>query len=120
MSDIIRALENEQITDTKIPDFRAGDTVRVNVKVKEGSRERIQAFEGFVIAKKGNKGFNSSFVVRKISNGEGVERLFQTYSPNIESIKVVRLGLVRRAKLYFLRGLSGRKARIKERIRKKA
>jgi large subunit ribosomal protein L19 len=120
MSDIIRALESEQIAGITIPDFRAGDTVRVNLKVKEGTRERIQSFEGCVIAKKGNKGFNSSFIVRKISNGEGIERLFQIYSPNIESINVVRLGLVRGAKLYFLRDLSGKKARIKERIRKKS
>lgn len=119
MSTIIQAIEHEQITASKVPDFRAGDTVRVNVKVKEGSRERIQAFEGVVIAKKGNKGFNSSFTVRKISNGEGVERLFPLHSPNIADIVVVRHGMVRRAKLYFLRGLTGRKARIKERIKKK-
>lgn len=116
MSAIIESLEASQMSGKNIPDFNAGDTVKVNVKVKEGSRERIQAFEGLVIAKKGTKGFNSSFTVRKISNGEGVERLFPTYSPIIDSIQVIRYGLVRRAKLYFLRSLSGRKARIKEKV----
>lgn len=119
MSTIIQAIEKAQIAEKQIPDFRAGDTVRVSVKVKEGSRERLQAFEGVVIAKKGVKGFNASFTVRKISNGEGVERVFHLYSPNVDSIQVVRHGLVRRAKLYFLRGLTGRKARIKEKIKKK-
>lgn len=120
MNTIIKEIENTQIKDKNVPDFRAGDTVKVSVKVKEGSRERVQVFEGIVIAKKGTKGFNSSFTVRKISNGEGVERTFSTYSPNIAAIELVRCGLVRRAKLYFLRGLTGRKARIKEKVKKKA
>ena len=120
MNTIIQEIETTQIKDRNVPDFRAGDTIKVSVKVKEGSRERIQVFEGIVIAKKGTKGFNSSFTVRKISNGEGVERTFNTYSPNIAAIDVVRRGLVRRAKLYFLRGLTGRKARIKEKVKKKA
>jgi large subunit ribosomal protein L19 len=112
---IIQAIENEQMS-KKIPDFRAGDTVSVKVKVKEGNnRERLQTFEGFVIAKR-NRGFNSAFTVRKISYGEGVERIFQTYSPSIDSIKVVRRGDVRKAKLYHLRELSGKAARIKEKL----
>ena len=119
MSSIIQALENSQISNKNVPNFRAGDTVRVNVKVKEGTRERVQAFEGVVIAKKGKKGFNTYFTVRKISSGEGVERVFHMHSPIISSIEVVRRGLVRRAKLYFLRELSGKKARLKERIKKK-
>ncbi len=98
-----------------VPEFKAGDTVRVNVRIKEGANERIQAFEGVCIARK-TRGINSSFVVRKISNGEGVERLFPLYSPLLESIEVVRKGDVRRAKLYYMRGLTGKKARIKERI----
>lgn len=97
------------------PEFQAGDTVKVNVRIKEGANERIQAFEGVCIAKK-NKGINSSFTVRKISNGEGVERLFPTFSPLVDSIEVVRRGDVRRAKLYYMRGLTGKKARIKEKI----
>ncbi|MEE3003087.1 MAG: 50S ribosomal protein L19 [Pseudomonadota bacterium] len=120
MNTLIKELESSQIQDKKIPNFNAGDTVKVSVKVKEGSRERIQIFEGIVIAKKGDKGFNSSFTVRKISNGEGVERTFPTYSPNVAAVEVVRRGLVRRAKLYFLRGLTGRKARIKEKVKKKS
>ena len=119
MNAIIREIENTQISGKKVPDFRAGDTIRVSVKVTEGSRQRIQVFEGIVIAKKSNKTFNSSFTVRKISNGEGVERTFSTYSPIIDDITVVRFGLVRRAKLYFLRGLTGRRARIKEKVKKK-
>ena len=115
MSNIIAALEAEQMKDKKIPDFAPGDTVVVQVKVKEGSRERLQAFEGMVIAKR-NGGLNGSFTVRKISHGEGVERVFQTYSPMIASITVKRRGHVRRAKLYYLRKLSGRKARIKEKV----
>ncbi len=114
MSDIIKAIEAEQM-DREIPDFGPGDTVVVQVKVKEGSRERLQAFEGVVIAKR-NRGLNSSFTVRKISHGEGVERVFQSYSPNIQSIKVKRRGAVRRAKLYYLRGLQGKAARIKEKL----
>ncbi len=114
MSNIIQELEGEQMT-REIPDFGPGDTVVVNVKVKEGERERIQAFEGVVIAKR-NRGLNSSFTVRKISHGEGVERVFQSYSPLVESVKVKRRGDVRRAKLYYLRGRTGKAARIKEKI----
>ena len=98
-----------------MPNFSSGDTVVVSVRVKEGKRERIQAFEGVVISKK-NRGISSSFTVRKISYGEGVERVFQTHSPLIESVKVKRLGDVRRAKLYYLRDRSGKSARIKEKI----
>ena len=111
---IIQAIEKEQM-DKDIPAFGAGDTVVVQVKVKEGNRERLQAFEGVVIAKR-NRGLNSSFTVRKISHGEGVERVFQTYSPIVDSIKVKRRGDVRRAKLYYLRGRTGKAARIKEKI----
>jgi large subunit ribosomal protein L19 len=96
-----------------VPDFAPGDTVRVNVKVVEGSRERIQTFEGVCIARR-NRGLNTSFTVRKISYGEGVERIFQLYSRNIAGVEVVRRGVVRRAKLYYLRGLSGKRARIAE------
>lgn len=118
MQHIIEELENEQIKDKKIPKFSSGDTVVVKVKIKEGERERLQAYEGVVIAIK-NRGINSSFTVRKISHGEGVERVFQTYSPQIESIQRKRRGDVRKAKLYHLRELSGRKARIREKITKK-
>ncbi len=114
MNKVIEALEKEQIT-KKIPDFAAGDTVIVQVKVKEGTRERLQAFEGIVIAKR-NRGLNSSFTVRKISHGEGVERVFQTHSPSVNQIQVKRRGDVRRAKLYYLRGRTGKAARIKEKI----
>ncbi|VUX55606.1 50S ribosomal protein L19 [uncultured Woeseiaceae bacterium] len=114
MSKIIEALENEQMS-KKIPEFSAGDTIIVQVKVKEGVRERLQAFEGIVIAKR-NRGLNSSFTVRKISHGEGVERVFQTYSPVVSEIQVKRRGDVRRAKLYYLRGRTGKAARIKEKI----
>lgn len=114
MSNIIEELEKEQM-DREVPEFGPGDTVVVQVKVKEGSRERLQAFEGVVIAKR-NRGLNSSFTVRKISHGEGVERVFQTFSPTIGSIKVKRRGDVRRAKLYYLRELTGKAARIKEKI----
>ena len=103
----------------QLPDFGPGDTVIVNVKVKEGNRERVQAFEGVVIAKR-NRGLNSSFIVRKISNGEGVERTFQVYSPLIAKIEVKRRGDVRRAKLYYLRDRSGKSARIKEKLGAKA
>ena len=112
MSNIIEQLEQEQMK-TDIPDFSPGDTVTVQVKVKEGSRERLQAFEGVVIAKR-NRGVNSA--LRKISHGEGVERVFQTHSPAIGSVKVKRKGSVRRAKLYYLRELSGKSARIKEKL----
>jgi large subunit ribosomal protein L19 len=114
MNKVIEALEKEQIT-RKVPEFAAGDTVIVQVKVKEGNRERLQAFEGIVIAKR-NRGLNSSFTVRKISHGEGVERVFQTHSPAVSQIQVKRRGDVRRAKLYYLRGRTGKAARIKEKI----
>jgi len=114
MSKIIDAIDNEQM-DKVIPDFAPGDSVIVQVKVKEGERERLQAFEGVVIAKR-NRGLNSSFTVRKISHGEGVERVFQTYSPLMDSVTVKRRGDVRRAKLYYLRGRTGKAARIKEKI----
>ena len=114
MSNIIEALEAEQM-ERDIPDFGPGDTVIVQVKVKEGERERLQAYEGVVIAKR-NRGINSAFTVRKISYGEGVERVFQTYSPAIAGIKVKRHGDVRRAKLYYLRDRSGKSARIKEKV----
>jgi len=114
MSNIIEQLEQEQIKQD-IPDFSAGDTVVVQVKVKEGNRERLQAFEGVVIARR-NRGLNSAFTVRKISHGEGVERVFQTHSPSIASIQVKRKGDVRRAKLYYLRERSGKSARIKEKL----
>ena len=111
---IIQALETEQM-DKEIPVFAQGDTVIVQVKVKEGNRERLQAFEGVVIGKR-NRGLNSAFTVRKISSGVGVERTFQTYSPMIASINVKRRGDVRQAKLYYLRELSGKAARIKEKL----
>jgi large subunit ribosomal protein L19 len=114
MSNIIQALDAEQMY-REVPDFAAGDTVVVQIKVKEGERERLQAFEGVVIAKR-NRGLNSAFTVRKISHGEGVERVFQTYSPIIAEIQVKRRGDVRRAKLYYLRGLTGKAARIKEKL----
>jgi len=111
---IIAEIEAEQMG-KEIPEFGPGDTVVIQVKVKEGDRERLQAFEGVVIAKR-NRGLNSAFTVRKISHGEGVERVFQTHSPIIAEIKVKRRGKVRRAKLYYLRGLTGRAARIKEKL----
>jgi len=114
MANIIDELNNEQMKQD-VPEFGAGDTVVVNVKVKEGNRERVQAFEGVVIAKK-NRGLHSAFTVRKISYGEGVERVFQTHSPLIESIQVKRRGAVRRAKLYYLRERTGKAARIKEKL----
>jgi large subunit ribosomal protein L19 len=114
MSNIIEQLEQEQLRQD-IPEFSPGDTVVVEVKVKEGDRERLQAFEGIVIAKR-NRGMNSAFTVRKISHGEGVERVFQTHSSSIGAIKVKRKGDVRRAKLYYLRDLSGKSARIKEKL----
>lgn len=114
MSNIIAELEAEQIK-SDIPEFGPGDTVIVQVRVKEGERERLQAYEGVVIGKK-NRGLNSSFTVRKISHGEGVERVFQTHSPAIAEIKVKRRGNVRRAKLYYLRERTGKAARIKEKL----
>ena len=113
---IIAALEEEHM-EKKNPEFGPGDTVSVKVKVKEGNRERLQAFEGVVLAKR-NRQLNSAFTVRKISNGIGVERTFQTYSPLVDSIEVKRRGAVRRAKLYYLRDRSGRSARIKEKLAK--
>ena len=112
---IIEDLENAQLKDG-LPEFGPGDTVVVQVRVREGNRERLQAFEGVVIGKR-NRGLNSSFIVRKISHGVGVERTFQTHSPLIESIEVKRRGDVRQAKLYYLRERSGRSARIKEKVR---
>ncbi|MFN7098057.1 MAG: 50S ribosomal protein L19 [Gammaproteobacteria bacterium] len=114
MTNIIEQLEAEQMQ-RALPDFAPGDTVVVNIKVKEGDRERVQAVEGVVIAKR-NRGANSAFTVRKISHGEGVERVFPTHSPLIDSLIVKRRGDVRRAKLYYLRQLSGRAARIKEKL----
>ena len=114
MNKIIAELDGEQLKQD-IPEFAPGDTVVVQVRVREGERERLQAFEGVVIAKK-NRDINSSFTVRKISHGEGVERVFQTHSNMIAGITVKRRGDVRRAKLYYLRGLTGKKARIKEKI----
>ena len=119
-ANIIEQLEREQIERAvqdrgqPVPDFKAGDTLRVNVKVVEGNRERVQAFEGVCIARR-NRQLNSAFTVRKISYGEGVERVFPLYSPRIDSIEVVRRGIVRRAKLYYLRGRTGKSARIAER-----
>jgi large subunit ribosomal protein L19 len=115
--DLIQQLESEEVArlGKSLPDFKTGDTVVVNVNVVEGDRKRVQAYEGVVIAKR-NRGLNSSFIVRKISSGEGVERTFQTYSPLIASVEVKRRGDVSRAKLYYLRQLSGKAARIKERL----
>jgi large subunit ribosomal protein L19 len=114
MSNIIATLDKERMQRV-VPDFGPGDTVVVEVKVKEGDRERVQAYEGVVIAKS-NRGINSSFTVRKISHGEGVERVFQTYSPALGAITVKRRGHVRRAKLYFLRDRTGKAARIEEKV----
>ncbi len=114
MSNIIQTLEKERMT-RKVPDFKPGDTVVVQVKVVEGDRERVQAYEGVVIAIS-NRGLNSSFTVRKISHGEGVERVFQTHSPAISDITIKRRGQVRRAKLYYLRERSGKAARIEEKV----
>ncbi len=120
---LLQQLEQEEMARVSqgktIPEFGPGDTVIVQVKVKEGNRERLQAYEGVVIAKR-NRGLNSSFIVRKISSGEGVERTFQTYSPLLASIEVKRRGDVRRAKLYYLRQRSGKSARIKEKLDYKA
>ncbi len=115
MSNIIQQLETEWMGGKTIPSFAPGDTVVVQVRVKEGNRERLQAYEGVVIAKR-NRGYHSAFTVRKISHGEGVERVFQTYSPQVQEILVKRRGDVRRAKLYYLRDLTGKAARIKEKI----
>jgi large subunit ribosomal protein L19 len=121
--DIIQKLEQEELTrltaNKTIPEFAPGDTVIVNVNVVEGSRKRVQAYEGVVIGRR-NRGLNSSFVVRKVSSGEGVERTFQLYSPTIASIEVKRRGDVRRAKLYYLRDRSGKSARIREKLKHKS
>ena len=114
MSKLIEEIERQQLKQD-VPDFSPGDTVVVQVRVTEGDRERLQAYEGIVIAKR-NRGLNSAFTVRKISHGEGVERVFQTHSPAVAEIKVKRRGDVRRAKLYYLRDLSGKAARIKEKV----
>ena len=114
---LIDQIEGEQLR-SDIPEFSPGDTVVVQVKVREGTRERLQAFEGVVIAKK-NRGLNSAFTVRKISHGEGVERVFQTHSSMIDSVSVKRSGKVRKAKLYYLRSLTGKAARIKEKLKKR-
>ncbi|MBI1251337.1 MAG: 50S ribosomal protein L19 [Alphaproteobacteria bacterium] len=117
---LLQTLEKEEMTRVSegktIPDFRPGDTLRVNVKIKEGDRERVQAYEGVCIARSG-EGLNANFTVRKISFGEGVERVFPLYSPSLDSIQVVRMGRVRRAKLYYLRERRGKRARIAERQR---
>lgn len=115
MSNIIQELEAQWMSGKIVPNFAPGDTVVVQVKVKEGNRERLQAYEGVVIAKR-NRGYNSAFTVRKMSHGEGVERVFQTYSPQVQEIQVKRRGDVRRAKLYYLRDRTGKAARIKEKI----
>ena len=115
---IIQEIEQQQLR-TDLPSFAPGDTVVVQVKIKEGERERLQAFEGVVIAKR-NRGLHSSFTVRKISHGEGVERVFQTHSQMISSVEVKKRGSVRRAKLYYLRELSGKSARIKEKLPQRA
>mgnify|MGYP001290349695 CR=1 FL=1 len=112
---IIQQLETEMMQQKSVPDFRPGDTVVVQVKVREGERERLQAFEGVVIARR-NRGVNSAVTVRKISHGEGVERVFPLYSPMVDSITVKRRGAVRRAKLYYLRELQGKAARIREKL----
>lgn len=117
MANIIEELEREQLA-AELPDFAPGDTVVVRVRVREGTRERLQAFEGVVIAIR-NRGLNSAFTVRKVSHGEGVERVFQTHSPAIAGIEVKRRGAVRRAKLYYLRERSGQAARIKEKLKRK-
>ena len=114
MANVIQEIEKAPMT-RRVPDFNPGDTVVVQVKVVEGDRERVQAYEGVVIARR-NRGLNSSFTVRKISHGEGVERVFQAYSPSIGSISVKRRGNVRRAKLYYLRDLTGKAARIEEKV----
>lgn len=115
MSKLIQAIESAQMAGKKIPAFKPGDSVCVKVKVKEGARERLQSYEGDVIAIR-NRGLHSAFTVRKISHGEGVERVFQTYSPLIHDVQILRRGNVCRAKLYYLRDLAGKKARIKEKL----
>ena len=114
IAELEKELQDRLVAERPVPDFRPGDTLKVSVKVIEGNRERVQAFEGVCIARR-NRGVNSAFTVRKISYGEGVERVFPLYSPRIDSIEVVRRGRVRRAKLYYLRGRTGKRARIAER-----
>src|SRR5271168_4049040 len=114
MSKIIQEIDKQRMTRT-VPEFKPGDTVVVQIKVVEGDRERVQAYEGVVIARS-NRGFNSSFTVRKVSHGEGVERTFQTHSPSISEVSVKRRGSVRRAKLYYLRERTGKAARIEEKV----
>ena len=114
IAELEKELMDRLVAERGVPEFRPGDTLKVNVKVIEGNRERVQAFEGVCIARR-NRGVNSAFTVRKISYGEGVERVFPLYSPRIDSIEVVRRGRVRRAKLYYLRGRTGKRARIAER-----
>ena len=114
IAELEKELQDRLLAERGVPEFRPGDTLKVNVKVIEGNRERVQAFEGVCIARR-NRGVNSAFTVRKISYGEGVERVFPLYSPRIDSIEVVRRGRVRRAKLYYLRGRTGKRARIAER-----
>ncbi len=118
MSNLIKAIEEEQMG-KEVPVFAPGDTVVVQVRVREGDRERLQAFEGVVIARR-NRGLHSSFTVRKVSHGEGVERVFQTYSPLVQEIQVKRRGAVRRAKLYYMRERRGKSARIREKIKPRA
>lgn len=115
MSKVIQELETRLAGDKQVPAFSPGDTVTVHIKVKEGDRERLQAFEGLVIGRR-NNGYNSSFTVRKMSYGEGVERTFPIHSPSVARIEVKRKGVVRRAKLYYLRGLEGKAARIREKV----
>jgi len=115
VTNIVDEIEAEQMSGKKVPDFSAGDTVLVQIRVTEGSRERLQPFEGVVIGKR-NRGMNSAFTVRKTSHGVGVERVFQTYSPGIAEIKVQRRGDVRQSKLYYLRGRTGKAARIREKV----
>ena len=115
INEVIKEIETAQMQDKEIPDFNPGDTVVIHVKVVEGGRERLQAFEGVVIRRR-NRGFNSAFTVRKISYGEGVERTFPLFSPSVARIEVKRRGRVRRAKLYYLRGRTGKAARIREKI----
>ena len=119
MSDLLREFEQEAVAQaTPLPDFKAGDTINVHVKIKEGSKERIQHFQGTVIQRKGGSSSVSTFTVRKVSNGIGIERIFPAMSPNISKVDVILRGSVRRARLFYLRGLQGKAARIKEKIKK--
>ena len=119
MSDLLREFEQEVVSQAaSFPDFKAGDTINVHVKIKEGTKERIQQFQGTVIQRKGGSSSVSTFTVRKVSNGIGIERIFPTFSPNISKVEVILRGTVRRARLYYLRGLQGKAARIREKIKK--